>query len=124
MTTPSLKAVNPELVKAAAEMAEPRAWFVSDRVGCVGSIITRIDDSDDENEMPVFKEFDPISYPSDAHALMLALMKEGYSFHYYETDNTFFSMRYGNSHTIRHDASFPILLLRCVSAMKGIDLYA
>lgn len=123
---PETKVINPELVLECARMAYQKAtWFISDRHGSVGTIITRIDDHEDENEMPLFKPFDPLSYNSDAWALERALKNREngeWSF-----GKTIFSDTKHKANSPRHgsayDESDTLLLLKCVSAMRSIPLY-
>lgn len=110
--------LNPELVKAGAEMANPDApWEIS------GNTVPSIFAADSVGRVILW--FNPLKNDSDFKALMLALMKKengNWEFGQYE-DGTIF---YGNGgypcHVLTQE-SFPLLLLSCVSAMKEIEVY-
>lgn len=75
-------------------------------------------------ESGVYIPCDPIESRLEAHALMLALMKEGWHFGpvgiwHYASDES----EQERAQRYFEDDSFPRLLLKCVSAMKELPLY-
>ena|SRR3990167_2893759 len=112
MTTPSLKAVNPELVKAAAEMAFPEYSWRSGNVQ--GAFVFGYKGKE-------MLTFDLFRNNSDAHVLMLALMDEKWDFT--KSNKRFVATNRTLKYDLQKDESFPLLLLKCVSAMKSIEVY-
>jgi hypothetical protein len=102
--------LNPEVIKAGAEMVRPDIdWLI------VAGYVAM----DDE----LNGQFHPDD-PADAHALMLALMKDkdnGWVFDYYE--GVFRGAHPAIGMETQEDESFPLLLLKCVSSMKELPLY-
>jgi len=79
-------------------------------------------------------EFDPLTNDTDFKALMLALMKgdelsNGYAFgfeHFEQGSNTWdawLTDEGGFWHGEISDESFPLLLMRCVASMNGLEVY-
>jgi len=113
--------INPELIRVAAEMAEPQyQWVIDDPIG--GNPMVHRYGS------PYLIFFNPLNDGKDANSLMLALMKEGWFIFHVESGK--FVARHPihcstspTSNIAIQDESFPLLLLKCVSAMRGINLY-
>jgi len=113
------KRVNPELVLAAAKMAQPDVDWQKCWEG---------------NEPHVFAKwsplssrtmnFDPRTSSANAHALMLALEREGWTFMYIKLskDRGIYSAKRAGSEIIE-DESPAMRLLKCVSAQSSIPLY-
>jgi hypothetical protein len=120
MTKPDNQTINMKLVLAAAEIAEPRLkWSVM--YGSVRAPSAPLDHS------TRITYFDLQAHSEDREALMLALMKkENGWWGFEETSNHNKDYRaksgWGDIRSI-FDQSFPLLLLKCVSAMKGIQMY-
>jgi hypothetical protein len=106
--------VNPELVKASAEMAIPNgAWELLDD----GSVYN--------NFFMEQQYFDPLQSDSDAMKLERALKKKGWQF-YAEEGTTLFCAQpheFALPCDVLDNESDTMLLLVCVSSMTGIALY-
>lgn len=111
--------LNPELFPAAAELVHPgRKWVIT---ATAHPNFARANNGWGEG-------FHPLNVAADREKLMLALMKadggvpSGWSFH--RTGGVYAAYRsYMGDHERVEDESFPLLLLKCVSAMKGIEVY-
>jgi hypothetical protein len=121
-TNPMGDRLNPDLIKAAAGMAEPgREWRLHEYDNGVVGVIT--------GPFSNHREFDPKYNDLDAHALMLALMKEGWEFgqnylsKQYVADKMTYESEEGFKAAKIANESFPLLLLKVVSSHTGIKMY-
>lgn len=106
------KRLNPEVVLAAKNMAEPYKYYYE----------AHHHDG----------AFNPLTRPADAHSLMLALMKDGFEFYF--QNGLFWGDAEFRLDLVQdpppgyffgrvEDESFPLLLLRCVAAMNCMEIY-
>jgi hypothetical protein len=122
------KTINPELMLRAAELVSPEnEWLVS----CEGGEPSVFTNYFSNNR----QYFDPRLYDKDLKFLMLALMKEHEWNFNYERDEYQAWREHSKpimvggmpgqeiSTELLSDESFPLLLLKAVSAMTGVPLY-
>jgi hypothetical protein len=110
------KTINPELVKKCAEVAHPESVWIND-----DGLIVREQGA---------AYFDPTQDDhwgmADAHALMRALMKEGWIFSRTSGSEPELRELYEAKTPLGHfceDESFPLLLLKCASAQFNIPVW-
>lgn len=114
MTTPRERAINPEVVLEAANIAEPgRPWGISSD----GSVAYRFGVSTYDD--PLYQVFS-LTDDSWARKLERALKKEGWQFGWYV--DHYYADRAGHKF-LQDYASDTLLLLKCVSAQCGKPLY-
>jgi hypothetical protein len=111
--------VNPELIKAAACMADKtRVWqFDADR---------RVVNLHPDGRWTHWQRdyFDPLTNDADAMKLERALKKDGWNFREFENGKfSAFKVTWGACDFDEADESDTLLLLRCVSVQTGIALY-
>lgn len=117
-----MKRVDPALIKKAAEMARPGCQVVYEHQFSDGHFqLTICDESGRQHT------FDPAKLMDDAFMLERALKKEGWWFGQFN-DLKYGATRYADKARNREridicDNSDTLLLLKCVSAMTGIELY-
>lgn len=110
-----MNTVNPELVLKAAEMVRNDIVWIITSTGWVAM--------DEEMNGVFFPQCDK----EDAHALMLALMKEEngswfFGREYMKPDKRYWAVSSPKAFKV-FDESFPLLLCKCVSAMTGVAVY-
>jgi hypothetical protein len=114
--------LNPELVLAAKRLIHPDEDYFLDN----GRLCYRAGTG-----KPGLSSFSPLTSADDREALMLALMKEGWEFSYndWPKHERFVAKKKsyaGGGEFCVHEcinASFPVLLMKCVSAQTGIPMY-
>lgn len=111
--------LNPEVLLEAAEMVSPENEWLVAWEGDEPSVFTNY--FSDKRQY-----FDPRTSDKDLKYLLLALMKEGWQFssdRIYGRDQFYGINLKSKDPNMIHDESFPLLLLKCVSAQRGIPLY-
>jgi hypothetical protein len=125
------KLINPEVIKAAAEMAFPdRVWAICQDQGYFhGKPVYANADSPPQNlgnHTIIGGHFNPIEKNTDAWALERTLKKEGFRFWYTPTK---FCAQLWQMHAdlkakpVYQDESDTLLLLKVVAQIKRMELY-
>jgi len=113
-----IRRVNPELIRKCIQiLPEDAGYWYHETDKCAFA------PADNEDGL---REFDPFASPADREALMLALMDEKngcWLFHKVEGVPRGVGVKANGRLEVLKDESFPMLLLKAVSAVSGLPVY-